>query len=86
MNTVVNNIKQRLSLREPLAEALEIVAKLTDKLALKKPTKNEDYETYLEEQLKLAQEVSPYCKDFERIFHRFLLILFFFFTYDIITL
>lgn len=71
MNTVVNNIKQRLSLREPLAEALEIVAKLTDKLALKKPTKNEDYETYLEEQLKLAQEVSPYCKDFERDFPSF---------------
>ena len=71
MNTVVNNIKQRLSLREPLAEALEIVAKLTDKLALKKPTNDEDYETYLEEQLKLAQEVSPFCKDFERDFPSF---------------
>lgn len=71
MNTVVNNIKQRLSLREPLAEALEIVAKLTDKLALKKPTNNEDYEAYLDEQLKLAQEVSPFCKEFERDFPSF---------------
>lgn len=71
MNTVVNNIKQRLSLREPLAEALEIVAKLTDKLALKKPTNEEDYETYLKEQLKLAQEVSPFCKNFERDFPSF---------------
>lgn len=71
MNTVVNNIKQRLSLREPLAEALEIVAKLTDKLTLKKPTNKEDYETYLDEQLKLAQEVSPFCKNFERDFPSF---------------
>ncbi len=71
MNAVVNNIKQRLSLREPLAEALEIVAKLTDKLALKKPTNDEDYETYLDEQLRLAQEVAPFCKDFERDFPSF---------------
>ena len=42
MNSIVNNIKQRLSLREPLAEALEVVAKLTDKLALKKPSAEED--------------------------------------------
>ena len=28
MNQTVNNIKQRLSLREPLADALEVVAKL----------------------------------------------------------
>ena len=42
MNPTVNNIKQRLSLREPLAEALEVVAKLTDKLALKKPANKND--------------------------------------------
>ena len=39
INQTVINIKQRLSLREPLAEALEVVAKLTDKLALKKQQK-----------------------------------------------
>ncbi len=71
MNQIVNNIKQRLSLREPLAEALEVVAKLTDKLALKKPAAEEDYEAYLKEQLKVAQEVYPFCKNFERDFPSF---------------
>ena len=71
MNNIVNNIKQRLSLREPLAEALEVVAKLTDKLALKKPSAEADYEAYLKEQLKLAQEVCPFCKNFERDFPSF---------------
>lgn len=70
MNQIVNNIKQRLSLREPLADALEVVAKLTDKLALKK-TAVEEYEAYLKEQLKLAQEVCPFCKNFERDFPSF---------------
>ena len=71
MNNTVNNIKQRLSLREPLAEALEVVAKLTDKLALKKPAAEEEYEAYLKEQLKVAQEVCPFCKNFERDFPSF---------------
>ena len=71
MNNIVNNIKQRLSLREPLAEALEVVAKLTDKLALKKPSGEEEYEAYLKEQLKLAQEVCPFCNNFERDFPSF---------------
>lgn len=71
MNSIVNNIKQRLSLREPLAEALEVVAKLTDKIALKKPSVEEEYEAYLKEQLKLAQEVCPFSKSFERDFPSF---------------
>lgn len=71
MNQIVNNIKQRLSLREPLAEALEVVAKLTDKLALKKPSNDEDYEAYLDEQLELAKDVCPHCKNFERDFPSF---------------
>ena len=71
MNNIVNNIKQRLSLREPLAEALEVVAKLTDKLALKKPAAEEEYEAYLKEQLKVAQEECPFCKNFERDFPSF---------------
>lgn len=71
MNQTVNNIKQRLSLRDPLAEALEVVAKLTDKLALKKPAAEEEYEAYLKEQLKVAQEVCPFCKNFERDFPSF---------------
>lgn len=71
MDQISNNIKQRLSLREPLAEALEVVAKLTDKLALKKPAAEEEYEAYLKEQLKVAQEVCPFCKNFERDFPSF---------------
>ena len=71
MDQVVNNIKQRMSLREPLAEALEVVAKLADKLELKKPAAEDDYETYLNEQLRLAQEVCPFCKNFERDFPSF---------------
>lgn len=60
-----------MSLREPLAEALDVVAKLTDKLALKKPAAEDDYEAYLNEQLRLAQEVCPFCKNFERDFPSF---------------
>ena len=71
MSQIINNIKQRLSLREPLAEALEVIAKLTDKLALKKPSGEEEYESYLKEQLKLVQEVYPFCKNFERDFPSF---------------
>ena len=71
MNPIVNNIKQRLSLREPLAEALEVVAKLSDKLALKKPTNVNEYEAYLQEQLALAKVVCAHCKDFERDFPSF---------------
>lgn len=67
----MNTIRQRLSLREPLAEALEVVAKLADKLALKKPAAEDDYEAYLNEQLLLAQEVCPFCKNFERDFPSF---------------
>ncbi|MBO7228546.1 MAG: DEAD/DEAH box helicase family protein [Bacteroidales bacterium] len=71
MNSIVNNIKQRLSLREPLAEALEVVAKLTDKLSLKKPANKDEYDAYLKEQLALTQEICPYCKSFERDFPSF---------------
>jgi type III restriction enzyme len=71
MNAIANNIKQRLSLREPLCEALDVVERLTDKLTLKKPHNEQDYEGYLAEQLRLAKEVCPQCKDFERDFPSF---------------
>ena len=51
MNTTANFIKQRLSLREPLAEALDVVAKISDTLDLKKPDAGADYAAYLEDQL-----------------------------------
>jgi hypothetical protein len=34
MDTIANSIKQRLSLREPLCEALDTVAQITDVLSL----------------------------------------------------
>ena len=37
MSEIIDAIRQRMSLREPLAEALGIVARLTDRLDLKKP-------------------------------------------------
>lgn len=64
MNTIVNNIKQRMSLREPLGKALEVVAQLTDRLSLKK-------DAVIAEELAKAQEVCPLCKDFERDFPSF---------------
>lgn len=71
MNQIVNNIKQRLSLREPLAEALAVVAKLTDALELKKPANVLDDAEYLKQELAKAKAVCPTCKDFERDFPSF---------------
>lgn len=78
MNTIANTIKQRLSLREPLAEALDVLTRLVDKLSLLKHERQADeeaekaaYEAYLKEQLQRVKEVCPYCKDFERDFPSF---------------
>ena len=61
MNTIANNIKQRLSLREPLQDALDIVAKLADELEMKK-------EVNLAEELEKVKSQFPTCTDFEREF------------------
>lgn len=78
MNTICQNIKQRLSLREPLAEALDVLYRLVDKLTLAKPPKlgNKEgdetaYKQYLQEELQKAQTICPSCKDFERDFPSF---------------
>lgn len=71
MNPIVNNIKQRLSLREPLAEALEVVAKLTDVLELKKPASAVEDAEYLERELAKVKAIYPACRDFERDFPSF---------------
>lgn len=78
MNTICQNIKQRLSLRDPLAEALDVLSRLVDKLTLSKPIKQEDkeadevtYKQYLQEELRKVQEICPSCKDFERNFPSF---------------
>ena len=70
MNTIVNNIKQRMSLREPLGKALDVVVKLTDELSLKKLTQDEN-EAFIKDELTKAQSVCQHCKDFERDFPSF---------------
>lgn len=61
MNTIANNIKQRLSLREPLQDALDIVAKLADELEMKK-------EVNLMDEMEKVKSQFPTCTDFEREF------------------
>lgn len=61
MNTIANNIKQRLSLREPLQDSLDIVAQLCQELELKK-------EVDLESELEKVKAHFPTCTDFERDF------------------
>jgi type III restriction enzyme len=61
MNNIANYIKQRLSLRDPLQESLDIVATLTDRLSLKK-------EISLPDELAKVKALYPTCTDFEREF------------------
>src|SRR5690606_14500512 len=61
MNTIANNIKQRLSLREPLQDSLDIVAQLAQELDLKK-------EVDLVAELQKVKAHFPTCIDFERDF------------------
>lgn len=67
-----------MSLRKPLAEALDVLAYLTEKLSLSKPEKIENeeeeenkYSDFLKSQLHSVQEICPSCKSFERDFPSF---------------
>lgn len=61
MNHIANSIKNRLSLRPPQIESLEILASLADKLSLYKGTP-------LPEELEIVTKDRPTCTDFERNF------------------
>jgi type III restriction enzyme len=61
MNAKANYIKQRLSLRDPLRDALDIVASLSEELELKK-------EVDLVSELAKIKARFPTCSDFEREF------------------
>ena len=61
MNPTSENLKQRLSLREPLQEALDIVAHIADNLSLEK-------EQDLPSALAAIKALYPTCTDFERQF------------------
>ena len=59
MDSQVNYIRQRLSLRKPLAKALELTARITDKLSLKKLQTDPDM---------LEMFIVPTVKGFDRDF------------------
>jgi type III restriction enzyme len=61
MNQITQYIKQRLSLRTPLQDSLDIVAKLVEELTLKK-------EVDLATELAKVRTHYPICTDFERAF------------------
>lgn len=61
MNQIAENIKQRLSLRKPLQEALDILTHLSGELELNK-------EVDLKTELQKVQALYPTCTDFEREF------------------
>lgn len=71
MNKIATNLRQRLSLRKPLAEALDVVERLTDTLSLAKQTPDADTSAFLREELAKVKTLFPHVKDFEREFPSF---------------
>lgn len=76
MSCIAENIKQRMSLREPLREALDVLVEVSDRLSLKKPPlrvendsdTTEKAEAFLKEELEKVHELYPSCTNFEREF------------------
>ncbi len=69
MNQTANSIKQRLSLREPLQDSLDIVAQLSEVLTLKKYSTEPDEATaFLQEELQKVKALFPTCTQFDREF------------------
>lgn len=61
MNRIANSIKNRLSLRPPQADSLNILAELIDKISL-------DKDSDLSAALEIVKGHHPICTDFERSF------------------
>lgn len=69
MDSQVNYIRQRLSLRKPLAKALELTARITDKLAFKKPPTDPDMlEMFITAELAKVKSIVPSVRGFDRDF------------------
>lgn len=69
MDSQINYIRQRLSLRIPLAKALELTARLSDRLSLQKPPTNPDkLEMFIEAELAKVKAIVPTVKSFDRDF------------------
>lgn len=67
MNKNCTYINQRLSLRKPLGEALEMVERITEVMPLEKPD-TDNIKEFISRKLKQVQTVCPQCTDFERNF------------------
>lgn len=68
-NETLKEVKSRLSMREPLAQCLGVIADITDKLSLdKRPTDQEEQKAFLADELAKAHEVVPSLKSFGRNF------------------
>ena len=65
MNRIAQSIKNRLSLRPPQADSLNILAELTDRLTLKKhiPDPSQEGNT-LSSELEIVKSAYPTCTDF----------------------
>lgn len=69
MNPITQNIKQRLSLRKPLAEALDVTAKIVEKLSLTKPPQMDaELSVFLKKELDEVKTIVPTIRDFDRDF------------------
>ncbi len=69
MNPTANNIKHRLSLRDPLQESLDIEAALTRLLTMEKCPEDETLANeFLARELEKVNNLHPTCTDFERDF------------------
>ena len=69
MNTHANYIKNRLSLRPPQAESLNILAELADTFTMRKgPSDEAERQAWLVQELEKVHSKYPTCKDFERSF------------------
>lgn len=69
MDSQVNYIRQRLSLRKPLAAALELTSRLTDKLSLQKPPTDPGMlKMFIAAELAKVKSIVPAVKGFDRDF------------------
>lgn len=69
MDSQVNSIRQRLSLRTPLAKAFELTSQLTDSLSLAKPpTDTDELEMFIAAELAKVKAIVPSVKSFDRDF------------------
>ncbi|WP_332029950.1 DEAD/DEAH box helicase [Kaistella sp.] len=69
MNQISASIKQRLSLRAPLQDSLDVIADVTNRLSLTKPSADAaENKEFLQQELAVIKEAYPAFKDFQREF------------------